>query len=61
MGDQAFTFIGTAQFSGQGEELRFEQVGGETRILGDTNGDMIADLVIRLETTVDLVAGDFLL
>jgi hypothetical protein len=41
--------------------LRYEHRGGETRIFGDTDGDTVADFVIRLEATVTLVETDFFL
>ena len=54
-GDDAFTFIGTAAFSGQGAEVRFETGDGMTTILA-SNG-----LQICLAGPVALVAGDFIL
>ncbi|MBC2776021.1 S8 family serine peptidase [Parasphingopyxis marina] len=60
-GTQDFTFIGTDAFSGAAGELRYQQIGGETRIFGDTDGDMVADFAIRIEDTVTLVVGDFIL
>jgi hypothetical protein len=58
-GNQDFDFIGTAKFHGDAGELRFVQDGGDTWIQGDTNGDRKADLMIRLDGAVTLVAGDF--
>ncbi|MBC2776533.1 FG-GAP repeat protein [Parasphingopyxis marina] len=60
-GTQNFTFIGTDAFSGAAGELRYQQIGGETRIFGDTDGDTVADFIIRLESTVTLVEADFFL
>lgn len=57
--NQDFTFIGTQEFQGNAGELRFVQDGGDTWIEGDTNGDRKADLMIRLDGAVALVAGDF--
>lgn len=37
--DDAFTFIGTGAFSNVAGQLRYEQVGGNTLITGDVNGD----------------------
>jgi len=59
--DEAFTFIGTAAFSGTAGELRYEQAGGLTLITGDTNGDGVADFMIRLDGLHTLVAGHFFL
>ncbi|WP_299324189.1 Ig-like domain-containing protein [Parasphingopyxis sp.] len=58
--DDAFSFIGTDAFSNTAGELRYEQVGGDTRIFGDTDGDGMADFTIILDSTVDLVAADFI-
>ncbi len=60
-GEQAFTFVGTDAFSGTAGELRYERAGGDTLVFGDTDGDGIADLAIRIESRVDLVASDFVL
>jgi serralysin len=64
-GDQAFTFIGTSAFPGGGSagagKLRYEQIGSETHILGDVNGDKIADFMIVLTGQLDLQSGDFIL
>jgi Ca2+-binding RTX toxin-like protein len=43
-GNQAFHFIGTARFSGDDGELRFRN----GVLQGDTNGDRIADIEIRV-------------
>lgn len=60
-GDQAFTFIGTAAFSGHAGELRLERTSSATFIAGDINGDGVADGYIRLTAGLTLVAADFLL
>lgn len=60
-GDQAFTFIGDHAFSGTAGELRFEMIHGEAVLMGDTNGDKIADGFIRVDVTQPLVANDFAL
>ena len=36
-------FIGTAAFSGAGDEVRYEHSGGDTLVMFDLNGDMNAD------------------
>ena len=60
-GDQAFTFVGTNAFSGTAGELRYEQIGGNTYVSGDTNGDGAADFLIRLDGLHALNASDFVL
>ncbi|WP_225008575.1 beta strand repeat-containing protein [Novosphingobium percolationis] len=59
-GNQAFAFIGTAAFTKAGQ-VHYVQNGGYTYVEAETNGDGVADLVIRLNGTLDLVAGDFVL
>jgi Ca2+-binding RTX toxin-like protein len=59
--NQAFTFIGAAAFSGVAGQLRFEQIGGNTFVSGDTNGDRVADFQIELTGPVTPVASDFVL
>ena len=59
--DDEFTFIGDAAFSGTAGELRFEQGANYTLVLGDTDGDGVADMAIRLDGQVDLVMTDFVL
>jgi VCBS repeat-containing protein len=54
-GNQAFVFIGGAAFSGVDGQLRFS--GG--LLQGDTNGDRVADLEIRIIGA--LLAGDVIL
>jgi Ca2+-binding RTX toxin-like protein len=60
-GDQAFAFIGSAAFSNTAGQLRYEQSGDITLITGDTNGDGVADFMIRLNGVHTLIAGDFIL
>jgi Ca2+-binding RTX toxin-like protein len=60
-GDQAFTFIGQAQFTGDGQ-ARFYQQNGNTVV--EANADNATDdpgMVIVLNGLVSLQAGDFLL
>lgn len=56
-GNQAFEFIGTAAFSREAGELRFQN----GIVSGDTNGDGRADFQIALEDITSMRAGDFLL
>jgi Ca2+-binding RTX toxin-like protein len=60
-GDQAFTFVGTAAFSGAAGELRFYDDGVNTYVLGDINGDSIADFEIVLYGVMAPTASDFIL
>ncbi len=54
-------FIGSAAFSNTAGEVRTQVIGGNTYIMGDANGDGIADLMIRLNGTVTVGANDILL
>ncbi len=60
-GNQNFQFIGAAAFSGVAGQLRFEQVGGNTFVSGDVNGDGVGDFQIRLDGVVPLFSSDFIL
>ncbi len=62
-GNQAFTFVGTAGFSGSAGELRFFQAGSSnfTLIQADMDGDSVQDFQIELTGLVNLEADDFLL
>jgi len=60
-GDQAFTFIGATAFSGAAGELRTATSGSYTLVLGDVNGDQIADFSIAVAGLPTLTASDFLL
>lgn len=60
-GDQAFSFLGDAAFTGAAGQLRYEQISGNTYIQGDTNGDGVADFWIRLDGLYALAATDLIL
>jgi Ca2+-binding RTX toxin-like protein len=60
-GDQAFTFIGTAAFSGTAGELRYAFDGIDTWLQADVDGDALADLEIVFTDDVYLIASDFYL
>jgi Ca2+-binding RTX toxin-like protein len=60
-GDQAFSFIGSAAFSGSAGELRTYFDGVNTWVQGDINGDAAADFEIRFDGAVPLSASDFVL
>jgi serralysin len=59
--DQAFTFIGAANFSNTAGELRFTQSSGKTYIQGDVDGGGTSDFIIVIETGDALIATDFIL
>jgi Ca2+-binding RTX toxin-like protein len=58
-GDQAFSFVGTAAFSHTAGELRYDEIGGNTYVSGDTNGDGVADFMIKLDGLHALTGTDF--
>ncbi|MGL4962774.1 MAG: calcium-binding protein [Inquilinus sp.] len=60
-GDQAFTFIGNALYSGIAGELRYHSDGVVTTVAGDINGDKVSDFHIQLTGAIGVVAGDFVL
>ncbi|HMI95583.1 MAG TPA: calcium-binding protein [Micropepsaceae bacterium] len=60
-GDQAFTLIGTAAFSGVAGELRYALSGGNTLVTGDVNGDATADFAVLVTGVHSFVGADFLL
>ncbi|MDA7424684.1 calcium-binding protein [Thalassococcus lentus] len=60
-GKQGFDFIGDAAFTGTGGELRYEQVGGNTIVQADRDGDGAADFEIELTGITDLTESDFLI
>jgi serralysin len=56
-GDQAFSFIGKSAFSGAAGQLRF----ASGVLSGDTNGDKMADFVMKVTGLSALAKGDFYL
>lgn len=60
-GDQAFTWLGSGDFTGTAGELRYVHSGGNTYIRGDTDGDGAGDFVIGLIGLYDLTTADFVL
>jgi Ca2+-binding RTX toxin-like protein len=61
-GNQAFTFIGTGNFTGAAGQLRIAFTSSATYMVeGDVNGDGKADLIIDLGFPSALTQGDFLL
>lgn len=55
-----FAFIGTAAFSGEAGELRYELVGTSTIVSADTDGDGAGDLFWRLDGRLVLADTAFL-
>jgi Ca2+-binding RTX toxin-like protein len=61
-GDQAFVFIGAQAFHNVAGELRFVVLsGGGVTVMGDTNGDGIADFTLNVSNVASLASTDFLL
>ena len=52
-------FIGTADFSNTAGELRTQLIGGNTFVQGDSDGDGVADFMIRLDGNIALSVSDF--
>ncbi len=65
-GNQAFSWIGAAAFSGVAGQLHFSQLNGvidrldRTYVEADVNGDRVADLTIQLTGLIDLTSLDFI-
>lgn len=59
VGDQAFSFIGAAEFSHHAGELRAVVAGGLTTVTADVDGNGTADLRIFLSGSLTLLAADF--
>ena len=59
VGDQAFTFIGTAAFSGSAGELRQSAVGADTWVQGDVTGDGVGDFSFLLNGSHSLSVTHF--
>lgn len=57
----ASEFIGSAKFSGEHGEIRFEKHGGNTFVEIDFTGDKKADFVLRLEGSHQMQDSDFAL
>ena len=61
VGDQAFTFINNAAFSGTAGELRAVTDGTNGIVRGDVDGDGVADFAIFLTGITAMTAADFIL
>lgn len=60
-GNQAFTFIGGARFSGTAGELRYIDLGDDVIVAGDVDGDRAPDFEIMLYGVGAMESTDFLL
>ncbi|MBD3788295.1 MAG: M10 family metallopeptidase C-terminal domain-containing protein [Sphingomonadales bacterium] len=60
-GDQAFTFIGTDAFSGDGGELRYSGSRGRALVEIDLDGDGVADFQLSVRGTDTLTEDHFVL
>ena len=60
-GNQAFSFIGLADFSGRAGQLCYDRIGTDVRVSADVNGDKVADFQINMDEVSSLTAGAFLL
>lgn len=61
-GDQAFTFLGTANFSGAAGELRLTgSLNGGYELQGDIEGDGLPDFIISLGSVSNVTGVDLLL
>lgn len=59
--DQAFTFVGSAGFSGKAGELRaYRPTSASSIVEGDVNGDGAADFQIEVISAASLTAADFI-
>jgi chitinase len=56
-GNQAFSFIGTAAFSGSAGQLRYDKAASDTYVYADVNGDKTADFSIRLDDAITISQG----
>lgn len=61
MPDDAFTWLGTAKFTGSGGEVRYQVRGGNTYLHLDIGGEYGGDMVIRIDGEHTLTASDFIL
>jgi Ca2+-binding RTX toxin-like protein len=59
-GNQAFVWIGTANFSGSAGQLRLRE-GANSRLLGDVDGDRVADFEVFLSGTATIDVADIFL
>ncbi len=55
----AFSFVGSADFTKRAGELRVQASGNDWLVSADTNGDGIADIVLTVKSTSGVLASDF--
>lgn len=55
-----FTFIDSKAFSHTAGELRVDYIGGYWNVMGDTNGDGVADFVLNVKAPTPLIQSDFI-
>lgn len=60
-GNQDFSFIGQAAFTGRAGQLRYEKAASDTYIYGDRDGNGKADFSIHLDDAITLARADFVL
>ena len=60
-GDDAFTFTGSAAYSGTARELRFTHGSTNAFVHGDSNGDGVDDFQIFMAAITSMHAVDFVL
>lgn len=58
--DDPFTFVGTAAFTGQAGQLRYEVSGSGIRLFADVNGDAVPDFELVVGSPT-ITAADFIL
>jgi len=60
-GNQAFAFIGTGAFTKVAGQLRYEVSGSDSYVMGDYNGDGVADFKLLMKNITSLQSSDFML
>lgn len=60
-GNQAFSFVGSEQFSKTAGELRFEKTASDAFVYGDVDGDGVADFAILVAGNTSLLKDYFIL
>ena len=61
LGNQAFSFIGTAAFTSYAGELRYAVNGSNTALYGDVDGNGVADFAILLQGVTSFLVTDVVL